>query len=223
MRLLILDAIAERSLGVVAALRGYGYTPDQLDNLGDAAEALSLTSYNGMVLRRRLTDGDSISWLRQCRARGVQVPAVVVMSASTVEERIEALDAGADDCVQLPVDQRELVARVRAVLRRPPVLEAASLQAGNVVMDVQSREVWVGEKPIVIPRLETCLLEHLMRRAGRIVPRGVLEENVYGHADDWCPNSLEVRVSRVRRRLTSANAGVVIHAVRGIGYTLQAA
>jgi DNA-binding response OmpR family regulator len=222
MRLLVLDAQAERSRGFVAALRGCGYTPDQLDTLGDATEALALTPYTGMLLRRSFPDGDGVAWLRQCRERGVPIPAVV-MSAGSVEERVEALNAGADDCLQTPVDARELVARVRAVLRRPHALEPALLRAGNLTMDQLSREVWVEAQPFALPRLEMCLLEHLMRRFGRVVPRDLLESNVYGHADDWCPNSLEVRVSRVRRRLAAAGASITIQAVRGVGYLLQPA
>ena len=222
MRVLVLDTVAERSLGVTAALQECGYTPDRLDTLGEAKEALSLTPYAGMVLSRRLPDGDGIPWLRQCRVRGVAVPAVMV-TAGTVDDRIQALDAGADDCVQVPVDKRELVARVRAVLRRPQALEPTVLRTGNVALDVQSREVRVGDKPVAMPRRELCLLEHLMRRSGRIVPRGMLEDNLYGHADDWCANSLEVRISRVRRQLASADASAAIHTVRGIGYALRAA
>ena len=222
MRVLVLDTAAERSLGVTAALQECGYTPDRLDTLGEAKEALSLTPYTGLVLSRKLPDGDGISWLRQCRARGVTIPAVMV-TAGTVDDRIQALDAGADDCVQVPVDKRELVARVRAVMRRPQALEPTVLRAGNVALDVQSREVRVGEKPVAMSRRELCLLEHLMRRFERIVSRGMLEDNLYGHADDWCANSLEVRISRVRRQLASADASAAIHTVRGIGYALRAA
>ena len=111
MRVLVLDTVAERARGVTAALQECGYTPDRLDTLSEAKEALSLTPYTGMVLSRRLPDGDGIPWLRQCRARGVAIPAVMV-TAGTVDDRIQALDAGADDCVQVPVDKRELVARV---------------------------------------------------------------------------------------------------------------
>ena len=221
MRLLVLDSLVERSAGFVAALRACGYTPDQLDRLEDAVEALSLTPYSGMVLRRRFPDGDAIPWLCERRARGLPIPAVMVMGASSVEDRVLALDAGADDCVQLPIDDRELVARVRAVLRRPRVLELSLLRAGNIVLDRRSREVWINEAPVLLPRRELCLLEHLMRRFRRVVPREMLEDNLYGYADGWCANSLEVRLSRVRRHLASASADVAIHTVRAVGYTLQ--
>lgn len=223
MRLLVLDAVAKRSLSVVAALRGCGFTPDRLDTLGEATEALALVPYTGIVLRQRFSDGDGVSWLQQCRADGMATPTVMMLDASTIEDRIQALDAGADDCIQGSVDERELVARVRAVLRRPPTLEAAVLRAGNVALDTRSREVWVGEEAVPMPRRELCLLEHLLRRFGRIVPRVMLEENLYGHADDWCANSLDVRVSRVRRQLSSAGASVAVQTVRGIGYALRAA
>ena len=89
MRLLVLDGQAERSRGFVAALRGYGYTPDQLDSLADASEALALTPYTGLLLRRSLPDGDGLAWLRQCRTRGLPPPALKRRRARSVEERVE--------------------------------------------------------------------------------------------------------------------------------------
>lgn len=94
------------------------------------------------------------------------------------------------------------------------------LSAGNVRLDVRTREVWVGGQPVAIPRRELSLLEHLMRRCGRVVPRPALEGDLYGHRDDVCPNSIEVRISRVRRHMQHAEATVSISTVRGVGYML---
>ena len=221
MRLLVIDPDAARANNFAAALRTSGFTPDHLDLLGDATEALSSTRYHGMLLQHSLPDGNGVPWLRRCRARGFAIPAVVLMGRSTVDERIEALDAGADDCLQVPVDRRELVARVRALLRRPPILKSPVVQAGDLTLDCQSRELWINDRPLPMPRRELCMLEALMTRLDRIVTREVLENNLYGHADSWCANSIDVRVSRLRRLLGAAGATVSIQTVKGIGYRLQ--
>ena len=122
---------------------------------------------------------------------------VVVVPADDMEERIAALDAGADDCVPRQVHGRELLARLRAVLRRLPALSSPVLSAGNVRLDVATHEVWVGGQPVAIPRRELSLLEQLMRRCGQVVPRPALESDLYGHLDEMCPNPIEVGISRV--------------------------
>lgn len=147
---------------------------------------------------------------------------VVVVPGDDTKERIAALDVGADDCVPRQVHGRELLARLRAVLRRPPALSSPVLSIGNVRLDVATRKVWVGGQPVAIPRRELSLLEHLMRRYGQVVPRPALEGDLYGHLDDACPNSIGVGISRVRRHMQHAEATVSISTVRGVGYMLAA-
>jgi DNA-binding response OmpR family regulator len=144
-----------------------------------------------------------------------------VTPAQDLERRIRALECGADDCVIDTLDARELVAKVRAILRRPPALRSQVIQAGNLRFDTEAREVFAGEKMIVLPRRELGILEHLMRSFNRTVTRDYLEAGIYGSFGEVCPNSIEVRISRLRRCLEQARANVEIKTLRGLGYRLQ--
>ena len=221
MRLLLIQGGPALS-DALPILKAQGFGFDVFRQASDAARALDRTGYNMVFLDRTLPDGCGWAWRREQRGAGLTLPVVVVMPVDDMEERSAALDAGADDCVPRQVNGRELLARLRAVLRRPPALSSPVLFAGNVRLDVTTREVWVGDQPVAIPRRELSLLEHLMRRCGRVVPRPALEGNLYGHLDDVCPNSIEVRISRVRRHMQHAQATVSISTVRGVGYMLAA-
>lgn len=194
---------------------------DAVDTLADAAEAIPGVPYAAILLSASLPDGPSIAWLGQQRRQGLAAPVLFVTYRDHTEERIAAFEAGADDCIRLPVTEREMVARLRAVLRRPPLVTQDALIAGNTRLDPITREVWVGQTRIWVPRREVSLLEQLMRRFNRVAPRAQLEANIYGLSDEVAPNSIEVGVSRIRRRLADADASVGIRTVRGIGYCLH--
>jgi len=221
MRLLVVRSSDMAGPQSFAALAANGFNFDEFTALADAAAALASSTYAGVLLSRRLADGCGATWLARQRARGFATPVVIVSSDDGIDDRIRVLDSGADDCVHRSITGRELLARLRAVLRRPPALVTAVLEYGNVRMNTTERQVWVAGQPIAVPRRELDLLEHLMTRAGRVVARTILENNLYGLTEDVSPNSLEVRVSRVRRHLSQAGANVTIRTHRGTGYTLE--
>ncbi len=212
----------------MAVLTANGLTFDQFDTLADAAEALASAPqngilYNGILLSRRLSDGCAITWLARQRARGMALPVIIVTTHDEVEDRIRTLDAGADDCIVRTAQGREVLSRLRAVLRRPAAIAVTTLEVGNVRLDTAARQVFVNARSVAIPRRELDLLEHLMSRGGRVVPRAMLEGNLYGMTEDVAPNSIEVRISRVRRHLATAGATVAIRTIRGIGYMIEPA
>lgn len=222
MRLLLVrsgDMVGAHSFAVLEA---NGLTFDQFDSLGDADEALAMSSYNGILLSRRLGDGCGVAWLARQRTKGMSLPTVIVTANEETDDKISALDAGADDYVSRTVNGRELLARIRAVLRRPQAIATTVLTVGDVRLDTTSRQVWVGNRSLAVPRRELDLLEHLMSRGGRVVPRALLESNLYGMSEDVAPNSIEVRISRVRRNLATAGAMIAIRTIRGIGYMIEA-
>lgn len=221
MRLLLIRSSDMVGAQTMAVLDANGLTFDQFDNLADATEALMGYAYQGILLSRRLTDGCGATWLAQQRARGLSLPVMVVTANDDLEDKIRLLDAGADDYVHRGVSGREMLARLRVILRRPAAIAATVLQVGNVRLDSSSRQVWVGQHSVAVPRRELDLLEHLMSRGGRVVPRALLESNLYGLSEDVCPNSIEVRISRIRKHLMSAGATVSIKTVRGIGYMIE--
>ncbi|MGB6394330.1 MAG: winged helix-turn-helix domain-containing protein [Bradyrhizobium sp.] len=148
------------------------------------------------------------------------VPVLVLTARDAVEARVAGLNAGADDYLVKPFAMAELIARVKALLRRPGGALGATLQAGNVAFNTIERHVDVGATALVLTRREGAVLEHLMRRLSRVVPKAVLEEKLYGIDDELASNAIPVHVHHLRRKLLEANSTVEIHTVRGVGYLL---
>ncbi|MBT7759617.1 MAG: response regulator transcription factor, partial [Rhodospirillaceae bacterium] len=138
-----------------------------------------------------------------------------------LEDRVNGLNAGADDYLLKPFAMPELVARLKALLRRPSGALGIHLEIGNIRFDTISREVEIGKLPITLTGREISLLEHLMRRAGRVVAKDVLEDHIYGFGEETASNSLEVMVHRLRRKLSDCGASAHVHTVRGVGYLLK--
>jgi len=134
---------------------------------------------------------------------------------------VSGLDRGADDYLVKPFAVSELIARIKALLRRPGGALGTVLQAGNVAFDTIGRDVKVGEARVALPRRESATLEQLMRRLGRVVPKTVLEEKLYGIDQELESNAIPVHVHHLRRKLLEAGATVEIHTVRGVGYLLE--
>ena len=137
-----------------------------------------------------------------------------------VEDRVLGLDAGADDYLVKPFAMAEMIARVKALLRRPGGALGTVLTAANLCFDTIGRDLRIDNQPVALPRREVAILEHLMRRLGRVVPKAVLEEKLYGFDDELESNAIPVHVHHLRRKLLDAGAAAEIHTVRGIGYLL---
>jgi DNA-binding response OmpR family regulator len=197
-----------------------GFTVDTVHLLADAREALALTAYDAAILDLGLPDGDGLKLLAELRPVPNRIPILVLTARDAVEDRVCGLDAGADDYVVKPFAMAELIARTKALLRRPGGALGVMLQAGNVVLDTIGRDVRVGGIPLQLPRRECAVLEHLLRRQGRVVPKSVLEEKLYGIDDELESNAVPVHVHHLRRKLQEALATAEIHTVRGVGYLL---
>jgi DNA-binding response OmpR family regulator len=148
------------------------------------------------------------------------VPVLVLTARDAVEARVTGLDAGADDYLVKPFAMVELIARIKALLRRPGQALGTVLEAGNIIFDTIGRDVRVDAAVLALPRQELAILEHLMRRFGHVVPKAVLEEKLYGIDEELGSNAIPVHVHHLRRKLAEAQAAAEIHTVRGIGYIL---
>src|SRR5262249_54503229 len=135
-------------------------------------------------------------------------------------DRDSGLDTGPDEDLVKPFANPELIARLKALLRRPGGALGLSLHAGNIELDTVGRDVRIGSAPLQLPRRECAILEHLMRRQGRVVPKSVLEEKLYGMDDELESNAVPVHVHHLRRKLQDAKATAEIHTIRGVGYLL---
>ena len=220
MRLLVVEDEPRMAQILQSALESADFTVDSVGTGDDAQEALALVPYDAAVLDLGLPDGDGMLLLRALRRGGNSIPVLILTARDAVEDRVGGLDAGADDYLVKPFALVEVIARLKALLRRPGGALGATLAAGNVIFDTIGRDVRVNGRPIPMPRRESTILEHLMRRLGRVVPKTVLEEKLYGYGEELESNAIPVHVHHLRRKLTDAGANAEIHTVRGIGYLL---
>jgi DNA-binding response OmpR family regulator len=220
MRVLLVEDSSSISEYVRVCLQDEAYTVDDVNTLGDAEAALKTTTFDVVILDLTLPDGDGLDLLKGLRSSGNAVPVLVLTARDELDQRVNGLNAGADDYLTKPFAVEELKARIRALLRRPENVLATTLTAGNVTFDSNTREVRVDGEIIKISRRELALLEQLMRRFDHVVSKDTLETHLYGYDDEVSQNSLEASVSRLRKRLGNSNASIKIKTLRGIGYLL---
>lgn len=221
MRLLLVEDEPDMAALLRGALARHDFVTDCVPSIEFAIEAIETVAHDLIILDRQLGDGDGASLIALIRKRRPHTPIVVLSARGGTNDRIEGLNLGADDYLAKPFVVDELVARLRAVLRRPSQVETAPIAMGNLSLDLGHGEVFVDGDKVDLPRREYLVLESLMRRAGRTVRRAVLEEEVYGSDDEIQSNSLEAHISRLRRKLADAGSAVEIHPVRGVGYLLR--
>jgi DNA-binding response OmpR family regulator len=205
---------------LAVAMRRTGFVVDAVGTCADGQEALSLMPYDAAILDLGLPDGDGLELLAGTRFGGNSVPILILTARDAVEDRVCGLDRGADDYLVKPFATEELIARVKALLRRPGGALGTVLHAGNVTFDTVGRDVKVDGNVIAPPRREIAILEHLMRRVGRVVPKALLEEKLYGIDDELESNAIPVHIHHLRRKLLEAGSTAEIHTVRGVGYLL---
>lgn len=218
--LLVEDDVATRKL-VASTLGEEGFAVE-VHGLGSAAtRALLAGQFAAVVLDLALPDASGIDLCREWRRSRVRVPILMLTARSDVASRIAGLNAGADDYLGKPFAVAELQARLRALLRRAPRSEEDwILKRGDVTVDFQRRQAWVGGEEVPITRREIEVLARIASSHGRAVAREDLLEEVWGEANEEAAASLEVMVSRLRRKLERGGRVAVIRTIRGHGYAL---
>lgn len=206
---------------LAAALRNNMAVIDVAGSLRAAEEAVLATSHDVIVLDRGLPDGDGISLIAFMRRVGATAAVLVLTARSEVVERVRSLDEGADDYLAKPFSIDELLARVRALARRPASRADMVTTVGRLRFEHHERHALVDGHALNLPRRELLLLEALVESKGRTVRRELLLERVYGEQEDMLPNALDPHVSRLRTKLSNARARVEIHAIRGVGYLIN--
>ncbi len=221
MRILIVEDQPEMASLVADRLSQSGYVVDSVGTLAEAIEALKQYDYPMILLDRRLPDGDGVSILQMVRSMKPSIRVLLVTALRSIDERINGLDAGADDYLTKPFDVDELLARVRAILRRPDNALVPPVALGDLSFDLNLHEAFIRGQPFFVSKRELLLLESLLRRAGRAVKHGTLISEIYGLNDSVQIDALKMSVSRLRQRLKDCGAGVEIHTLRGIGYLIE--
>jgi DNA-binding response OmpR family regulator len=194
---------------------------DHAPNLMIAREACHCGVHDAVLLDRKLPDGDGLSLIPHMHREQPGLPVIVLSALGSSDQRIAGLDHGADDYLAKPFSTDELMARLRAVMRRPPQIGPAKVTVGRLKFDLTERHAEVDGVPLDLTRRELLALEVLVRRTGRAVARGALVDAIYGYDEEIASNTLDSRISRLRSKLDGA--GVEIHAIRGLGYLIRAA
>jgi len=218
MRLLLVEDDPVLGDAICRFMLAQGEVVDWVLRVADASTA-ALETFDAILLDWNLPDGSGVQWLKVLRARSAingRTPVLLLTARDTLNDRIEGLDAGADDYLVKPFELGELAARVRAVTRRAAGQPQQILQAGDISLDPAARCVTLAGRPADVTAREYTLLEALMRRAGRIVSRSDLEQLLYGYGADVASNAIEVHLSSLRRKLGHD----VIETVRGMGYRM---
>lgn len=226
MKILVVEDEPDLARLIVERLTSAGFEAQPASSLSMARAALGASHFSLALLDRRLPDGDGVSLIADVRKAHPGARVLMLTALDTVPDKISALDAGADDYLTKPFDMAELLARVRANLRRAansPGAAEPPVTIGRLTFDPAAREVTVSGRPMILHRRELMLLESLARRAGRATTRETLLEEVYGREDEMQSNALDALVSRLRKRLNDEEASVAIYPIRGIGYMLARA
>ncbi len=221
MRLLLVEDEKELADALAAALGKQGIILDHTMLIADGLELARQHTYDAILLDRRLPDGEGLSFIPRLRLERVETPVIVLTARNEAKERIEGLDSGADDYLGKPFLVEELMARLRAVLRRSPSVVEPKINIGRLGIDPLHLTVMIDDIPLDLPRRELLVLIALAKRQGKTVLRSVLETAVYNYEEEIQSNALDAHISRLRKRLSEAEANVSVHNIRGVGYLLK--
>ena len=220
MRILLVEDEIDLARALISALERHDILVDHVTTLAMAIEAVQSSVHSVVVLDRKLPDGEGLSIIPDIRRAQPGLPIIVLSALGLPAQRIEGLETGADDYLAKPFVVDELVARIRALMRRPAAMAELAVTVGQLTFNLGDGTAIAAGEPLTLTRREVLALEVLVRRAGRTVARSALEEAVYGFDDEIASNTLDAHISRLRRKL--APADVEIHSIRGIGYLLKA-
>jgi DNA-binding response OmpR family regulator len=221
MRLLVVEDDRPLAGAVRDGLCAQGFAVDVAGSAAAARAALGVARYDGVVLDLGLPDQDGLLLLRDLRTRGAAVPVLVLTARGEVGDRVAGLDAGADDYLLKPFAFAELIARLRALLRRGGPVVPPVLRVGELELDAARFRVTRGGVPITLTTKEFAILECFMRHAGQLVTRTMLLDQCWDAGYEGLSNLVDVHVGRVRRKLEAAGGPPLLHTIRGAGFVLE--
>ncbi|MEO5922304.1 MAG: response regulator transcription factor [Bryobacteraceae bacterium] len=220
MRILLVDDEQDAAKMLAKGLREHAYAVDLAYDGHEALEKAAINSYDLLILDIMLPGVDGLEVCRSLRKDGSRVPILLLTARGGVMDRITGLDCGADDYLSKPFDFGELLARIRAILRRGAELQDTVLTVGDLSIDTRSHAVLRDKVSITLTAKEYALLEYLARRSGDVVSRSDISEHVWEETYDPFSNLIEVYVQRLRRKLEFSGGAPLLHTRRGEGYLL---
>lgn len=220
MRLFVVEDDPALGEAISRCLRQDGYAVDWETDGAAADDVLRYQQYDLVVLDIGLPGMDGIAVLRAMRKRGDKTPVLMLTARTEIDDRIDALDVGADDYLSKPFDVREFQARCRALFRRSRGAASEVVTIGNLIFDGSAKKVTIGDTQIILPNREFRLLEILIGNLGRVLDKDKIAQHLFDFDHDAGPNAIEVYVGRLRRKL---GGSLSIRTVRGMGYVAEAA
>lgn len=220
MRILLVEDDLRIARFVAKGLREQAYAVDEVHSGDKALYQTGVADYDVVILDVMIPAPDGFAVCREIRKAGQRMPILMLTARDAVEDRIQGLDCGADDYLTKPFEFRELLARLRALLRRPAGLIPAQLVIADLVIDTASQHVSRKGRRIILTAKEYALLEFLARSSGRVVGRAEIAEHVWDEEFDPFSNLIEVYINRLRRKIDAPPARVLLHTRRGAGYIL---
>lgn len=221
MRVLLVEDDTQIAHFVAKGLREQSYAVDVATTGEDALYQVAINTYDLLILDVMIPIQDGFAVCRELRRLGHRMPVLMLTARDAVEDRVKGLDHGADDYLTKPFEFRELLARLRALLRRPTALQAPTLTVAGLIVDTAGQRVSRDGKHISLTTKEYALVEFLARNAGRVIGRAEIAEHVWNEDFDPFSNLIEVYINRVRRKLDIKGAKPLLHTRRGAGYVLS--
>ncbi len=222
MRILVIDDDRRLCSVIRRGLLEEAYAVD-LAYDGEEGEYLAeVNPYDLIILDIMLPNKDGIQVCRELRAKKINTPILMLTAKDTVEDRVRGLDTGADDYLVKPFAFNELLARVRALLRREGTSKSPELRVGDLTLNALTRQIWRGQRLIELTTKEYVILEYLMRHPNVVVTRTMIEEHAWDYDFDSLSNLVDVYIRRLRRKIDTEGEDSLIQTVRGAGYRLKA-
>ncbi len=222
MRVLLVEDYRKTATFIAKGLQRAGYAVDQAANGEDGLHLALTEPYDAAIVDVMLPIQDGVGLVEEMRRQGIKTPVILLSAKRTVDDRIRGLQAGGDDYLTKPFAFSELLARVRALIRRATnVAEPTSLRVGALTLDLLRREAARGRQKLDLQPREFALLEYLMRHEGEVVSKTMLLEHIWGYEFEPQTNVVDVLVCRLRKKMELAPGGETIHTIRGMGYVLR--
>lgn len=221
MRVLVVEDHPTMGAYLEQGLREHGFAVDLLTDGSTALDYAASGVYDVLLLDRMLPGLDGLEILRRLRAAGITTPAIFLTAKGEVCDRVEGLDCGADDYLVKPFSFAELMARIRVVLRRGPELQSTVLRIADLMLDPATRVVERAGQRIELSAKQFALLHYLMRQAGQVVSRTMIQEHVWNFEFDGLTNVVDVHINRLRNKVDRGFERPLIHTLRGVGYVLR--
>jgi DNA-binding response OmpR family regulator len=221
MRILVIEDNHRLNSALTASLTHEGYSVDSAYDGQEGQDLAEMTAYDLIILDILLPEKDGLEVCRDLRRRRIQTPILLLTARDSVDDRVKGLDYGADDYLVKPFAMRELLARMRALLRRQHPYTNGQLEMGSLVVDPVTHTVERDRQPIELTPKEFALLEYLMYHRNQVVTREMIEQHIWNYDFECESNVIDVYVRRLRRKIDTPFAVKLLTTVRGVGYRLQ--